>query len=132
VAKLDPENRLLTHMSRRRLDFEALRDSLLFVAGPLDAKMGGAAVEMFEAKTSKRRTVYGFIDRQNLPGVLRTFDLANPDSSNPQRYETTVPQQALYLMDDAFVLDQARVLMKRPEIAPVTEGEAKARGLYGV
>src|SRR5947208_4119606 len=64
VARLDPENKLMTHMSRRRLDFEALRDSLLFVAGQLDSKMGGAAVEMFEAKTSKRRTVYGFIDRQ--------------------------------------------------------------------
>jgi hypothetical protein len=130
TTKLDPENRLLSHMTRRRLDFEALRDSLLFVSGQLDTTMGGPAVEMFEAKPSKRRTVYGFIDRQNLPGMLRTFDFASPDASNPQRYETTVPQQALYLMNNNFVLDQARGLLKRPELAGVQDTEVRVRKLY--
>jgi len=130
AAKLDPENRLWSHMNRRRLDFEALRDALLFVAGQLDTKIGGPAVEMFEAKPSKRRTVYGFIDRQNLPGMLRTFDFASPDASNPQRYETTVPQQALFLMNNAFVLDLARGLLKRPELAGVDDVQVRVRKLY--
>ena len=130
AGQLDPENRLLSHMNRRRLDFEAMRDSLLFVSGQLDAKIGGPAVEMFEAKTSRRRTVYGFIDRQNLPGMLRTFDFANPDTSNPQRYETTVPQQALFLMNNPFVLEQARALLKRPELADIADVRSRANLLY--
>jgi Protein of unknown function (DUF1553)/Protein of unknown function (DUF1549)/Planctomycete cytochrome C len=130
TARLDPENRLLSRMSRRRLDFEALRDSLLYVSGLLDAKMGGPAVEMFEAKPSKRRTVYGFIDRQNLPGMLRTFDFASPDASNPQRYETTVPQQALFLMNNNFVVDQARSLVKRPDIASVQDLQVRVRKIH--
>jgi len=130
VAKVDPENRLLSHMNRRRLDFEALRDALLFVSGNLDTKMGGAAVEMFDAKPSNRRTVYGFIDRQNLPGMLRTFDFASPDASNPQRYETTVPQQALFLMNNAFVIEQARGLLTRPELAGVEDVQVRVRKIH--
>jgi hypothetical protein len=130
AAKVDPENRLWSHVNRRRLDFEAMRDALLSVSGQLDTKIGGPAVEMFESKASKRRTVYGFIDRQNLPGLLRTFDFASPDASNPQRYETTVPQQALFLMNNPFVLDQARGLLKRPELAGVNDEQVRVRKLY--
>jgi hypothetical protein len=132
TSRDDPENRRLSHMNRRRLDFEALRDTLLFVSGQLDLKQGGPAVDMFEAKNSKRRTVYGFIDRQNLPGMLRTFDFANPDTSNPQRYETTVPQQALFLMNNPFVQDQAKQLLKRPEVAGQSDPALKIRTLYRI
>jgi hypothetical protein len=128
----DPENRLLAHMQRHRLDFEAMRDALLFVSGQLDAKQGGPAIDMFEAKPSRRRTVYGFIDRQNLPGMLRTFDFANPDATNPQRYETTVPQQALFLMNNPFVQEQAKQLLKRPELSGLSDGVAKVRALYRI
>jgi hypothetical protein len=131
AVKVDPENRLLSHFNRRRLDFEAMRDALLAVSGQLDLKMGGAPVEMFELKTSTRRTIYGFIDRQNLPGLLRTFDFANPDASNPQRYETTVPQQALFLMNNPFVIEQATGLLKRPEVAGL-EPDARIRMMYRV
>ena len=108
---IDADNRLLARANRRRLDFEALRDSLLFVSGQLDPAMGEKSVEITTAPSSKRRTIYGYIDRQNLPGVFRTFDLASPDSSTPIRYETTVPQQARYLLNHPFVQEQARALM---------------------
>jgi hypothetical protein len=74
--------------------------------------------------------VYGFIDRQNLPGVLRTFDFASPDSSTPQRFLTTVPQQALYLMNSPFVLEQARHLVARPEIVRCKGPEERIEQLY--
>jgi hypothetical protein len=109
----DAENRLLARANRRRLDFEALRDSLLAVAGNLDGKMGGASVDITTVPYSKRRTIYGYVDRQNLPGMFRTFDFASPDASTPQRYQTTVPQQALFLLNHPFVLDQARSVVKR-------------------
>ena len=54
-----------------------------------------------------RRTVYAHIDRQNLPGVFRTFDFAGPDTHAPKRHETTVPQQALFQMNSPFVLEMA-------------------------
>src|SRR5262249_1068617 len=68
------DHRLLARANRRRLDFEALRDALLVAGGNLDRKMGGPGVDITTAPYSKRRTVYGFIDRQNLPGIFRTFD----------------------------------------------------------
>src|SRR5262249_27041771 len=77
---------------------------------------GGAPVEITAAPFAPRRSVYGFIDRQNLPGLLRTFDFASPDSSTPQRHTTTVPQQALFLMNGPFVVEQAEALAARPDV----------------
>lgn len=126
----DPENRLLWKMNRRRLDFEALRDSLLAVSGDLDPTLGGQAIDLAKQPFSKRRTVYGFIDRQNLPPMFRTFDFANPDTHSPQRHETVVPQQALFLMNSPFVLERARRLTARLETAGVTEPAARVQHLH--
>jgi hypothetical protein len=103
-------------MNRRRLDFEAERDTLLAVANRLEEKMGGAPTELTTQPFSPRRTVYGFIDRQNLPGLFRTFDFPSPDSTSPQRFETTVPQQSLFLMNSPFVQEKVRQLLRRPEV----------------
>ncbi|MGZ5518357.1 MAG: PSD1 and planctomycete cytochrome C domain-containing protein, partial [Limisphaerales bacterium] len=113
TGQADPENRLLSRMNRQRLDFEAMRDSLLAVSGQIDLKLGGPSEELFKAPYSKRRSVYGFIDRQFLAGAYRVFDFANPDMHNPQRAETTVPQQALFLMNSPFVIEQSRALAAR-------------------
>ena len=64
---------------------------------------------------------YALSARQNLPGVFRTFDFASPDASNPQRYQTTVPQQALFLLNHPFVQEQARTLAKRSSAAKEPE-----------
>ncbi len=109
-ALKDPDNRLFWRQNRQRLDFEAIRDSLLACSGELDQKMFGQPVDLTTAPYAKRRAVYGLIDRQNLPGLFRNFDFASPDVSNPQRFVTTVPQQALFLMNHPFVVEQARAL----------------------
>jgi mono/diheme cytochrome c family protein len=127
---VDPENRLLWKMNRQRLDFEEMRDSLLSVAGRLDRTMGGRAVPITEAPFSTRRTVYGFIDRQNLPGLFRTFDFASPDVSTPQRFTTTVPPQALYLMNSPFVSEQARRLANRLDVAWQSTDEKRIDRMY--
>ena len=130
AAQVDPENRLLARMNRRRLDFEALRDSLLAAAGQLDQTMGGRPVELTTVPYTKRRTVYGFIDRQNLPGVFRTFDFASPDTTSPQRFQTTVPQQALFMMNSPFVMEQARAVVAKPEFQQPQAYEAQVHELY--
>ncbi|MDQ3438904.1 MAG: PSD1 and planctomycete cytochrome C domain-containing protein, partial [Planctomycetota bacterium] len=113
---IDPENRLLWRQNRKRLDFEQTRDALLFAAGQLDPTVGGRPVDIGSAQAT-RRSVYGFIDRQNLPGMFRTFDFASPDATVSQRFNTSVPQQALFMMNSPFVLRQAKQIVKRPEVA---------------
>ncbi|HZU39355.1 MAG TPA: PSD1 and planctomycete cytochrome C domain-containing protein, partial [Gemmataceae bacterium] len=130
IVQADPENRLLTHMNRQRLDFEALRDGLLAVSGKLDDAIGGYPVQLTARPFSGRRTVYGYIDRLDLPSVYRTFDFPNPDSSSPQRPQTSVPLQALFLMNSPFVVDQARHVMQRPDIASQQGQAARVRALY--
>ncbi len=127
---VDPENRLWWRYPRQRLDFEAMRDSMLAVSGTLDRTLGGRPVELTSSPAPKRRTVYGFIDRQNLPGVFRTFDLASPDSSSPGRYVTTVPQQSLYLMNSPFAVEMARALAERAEFTALDDPEARIRAMY--
>jgi hypothetical protein len=127
----DPENLLLAHMNRKRADFESLRDSLLAAAGNLDLTLGGKSVEISGSSTANRRTVYAFIDRQNLPEVFRVFDLASPDTHAPRRYETSVPQQALYLMNSPFALAQAQKLSARFEaLEPADRVRELFRAVY--
>jgi hypothetical protein len=132
---VDPENRLLSRMNRRRFDFEALRDGMLLASGQLDRAQGGKPVDIFKEPFSHRRTIYGFIDRQNLPGTFRIFDFASPDTHSPLRFTTTVPQQALFLLNSPFVVEQARRLVARPEISaqqtPVRKVEELYRLVYG-
>ena len=130
----DPDNRLFGRMNRRRLEFEALRDGMLAVAGRLEDRKGGPAVDLFAQPFTGRRSVYGFIDRQNLPGTFRTFDLASPDLATPQRHSTTVPQQALFLLNNPFSLEMARSMASRPELAnldPAARMDAMTRLAWG-
>ena len=126
----DPENRLLSHQNRRRLEFEPLRDSLLVAAGQLDKTVGGRPVDLFAEPFTTRRTVYGFIDRQDLPGLFRVFDFASPDVSTPQRPMTTVPQQALFAMNAPMVISQAELISKRPDLASAQGDSARVKLLY--
>jgi hypothetical protein len=130
LMKDDPENRLLAHMNRRRLYFEPMRDAMLSVAGQLDRTVGGHAVDLFKEPFSHRRTIYGQIDRQNLPGTLRNFDFAGPDAHSPQRFTTTVPQQALFLMNSPFVVEQAKAVLSRAEMRDITDPEKRIEKLY--
>lgn len=110
VRQRDPGNRLLWRMTPRRLSFEELRDAALAASGRLDDRLYGKPVELFARPYPTRRTTYGLVDRQFLPSTLRMFDFANPDLHTPQRSETTVPQQALFLVNHPLVHEQAEVL----------------------
>ncbi len=62
---------------------------------------------------AKRRALYAFLDREDIPGLLASFDLPSPDASQAIRARTTVPQQALYLINARFVIQQAEALSKK-------------------
>jgi hypothetical protein len=130
---VDPENRLLSKMNRRRLDFEAMRDTLLLVAGNLDPSVGGRPVDLLaqrEGSFARRRTIYGAIDRNDLPGLYRVFDFANPDLTTAQRDTTTVPQQSLFFLNGPFVMEQACKMMKLPSVQGLDGDAEQVRVLF--
>ncbi len=112
---IDPDNRLLWRANVRRLDFESFRDSLLAMSGKLDPKMGGQPVNITDEPYSYRRSIYGYIDRGNVPEIMSLFDFSDPDMPNTKRATTIVPQQALFLMNSPMAIDVARGIIARSE-----------------
>ncbi|MEI9895707.1 MAG: DUF1553 domain-containing protein [Chthoniobacter sp.] len=134
----DPTNQWLWRMNVQRLDFEAIRDTLLTLGGKLDhdvngrpfvlaassasSRYKGMVADALQPKTSAdRRTVYAMIDRNAMPDMFGTFDFANPDMTTGERMLTTtqcsptVPQQALFMMNSPFVVEQVKNLLARPD-----------------
>jgi hypothetical protein len=106
----DPDNRRLGYFTPRRLEAEAIRDAMLFVAGRLDASSGGpAGVDL----TIQRRSLYVQTARWNRSNYASLFDAANPDASTAKRDVSTVAPQALFLMNNDFSIAQSRHLAER-------------------
>jgi hypothetical protein len=119
--EIDPENTLHWQAGRRRLEAEAIRDALLSVSGRLDRRSGGAplklktinlSAEVLEQQqqyydTSNRRTVYLPVLRTNVYDFLTLLDFANPDLPTGNRVTTTVPTQAMLMMNSPLVKDAA-------------------------
>jgi hypothetical protein len=118
-SNLDPENRLLNRINRRRLEAEAVRDSLLTVAGRLDRTAGGPAARDFNVP---RRTVYLLTIRSDRSGFAPLFDAADSTALVDKRTVSTVAPQALYLMNNPFILEQTKALAKR-----ITDGDKDDR-----
>ncbi len=104
ALSLDPQNRLLSHFSMRRLEAESIRDSLLAITGSLDEKRYGPPVN----GNTPRRSVYLQVKRNNLDPLLTTFDFPVPATTVGKRSQTNVPAQSLTLLNDQFVIEQAR------------------------
>lgn len=132
VLAADTENRLWSHVPYRRLEVEAIRDSVLSVSGQLNPRMFGASMfpdipaAALEANTDKasiwtasnleeqsRRTIYAFIKRGLVVPMLEVMDLCDTVQSAPRRQITTVAPQALTLFNGTFVNQQARELAER-------------------
>ena len=117
-------------LNRRRLDFEATRDALLAVSR--SAEMAASAGRRCASLTGTepRRTIYGFVDRLNLPGLYRTFDFPDPSTTSPRRDQTTVAPQALFLMNHPFMIEISRSLLARPDIAALSDTRARSTRLF--
>ncbi len=115
TVRLDPENRLVGRMSRRRLEAEALRDAMLAVSGKLDPALGGPAVTSL---ASPRRTLYLMTIRSDRSSFGPLFDAADPAALIDQRSQSIVAPQALFLLNDptaiAWTRDLADAVLARP------------------
>ena len=128
AEQADPENILLHRANLRRLEGEAIRDAMLALSGRLDPKLGGAPVPVFlsafmdgRGKPSRsgpldgegRRSIYIAVRRNFLPSMMLAFDTPIPFNSVGRRNVSNVPAQALILMNDPFVVEQAKLWAQR-------------------
>ena len=125
---IDPDNRFLWRMNRRRLEVEAWRDAMLAVTGSLDLKQGGPPVELADAK-NQRRTLYGTVKRRELHDMLRLFDFPDPTTHSAARVPTTTPLQQLFTLNSPFLQSQAAALVKRLK-TEAADDDARVRRAY--
>ncbi len=111
-ARIDPENTLWWHWQPRRLEAEAIRDSMLAVSGELDASIGGPSAP--DTNKSRRRSLYVLQRRGSMPAFQPLFD--GPSAvleSCARRHVSTVPLQALYLLNNEFSLARSKAFAAR-------------------
>ncbi|HKW03176.1 MAG TPA: DUF1549 and DUF1553 domain-containing protein, partial [Vicinamibacterales bacterium] len=115
----DAGNRLYWRANERRMTAEQIRDSVLFVTGSLDAKMGGPSAPLTPYYT--RRTLYGRVSRYRLDEFLQLFDFPSASQSAEKRFSTNVPLQRLFFMNSDFMQQQAEHLAERVAGEPTDE-----------
>lgn len=108
----DPENRLLSHMARRRLTVEQWRDSILAASGKLQSAVGGPSIDPQKPEEG-RRTVYSRASRLELNKLLAMFDYPDPNVHADRRVETTTPLQKMFVLNSPFMVEQAGALAER-------------------
>ena len=126
-SELDPENLLLSRFPYRRLEVEAIRDSMLAVSGRLNPRLGGPSMypevpkealagssdpdkiwKPFDEADASRRTVYAFLKRSFVVPMLEVLDVCDTTQSSDKRAVTSIAPQALTLFNGEFVNRQAR------------------------
>ena len=146
AAAIDPENRLLWRMNRKRLDSESIRDAILVVSGKLDRTFGGQNVndpnvlkgsgtvtptEYGFVFTDVRRSVYTPAFRNRMLELFEAFDMADQNTVAGRRNISTVAPQALYMLNAPFVMEQARFAAEKALAAEaVDDGERIDRAFH--
>tara|TARA_R110002095_G_scaffold216429_1_gene213718 strand:+ start:100849 stop:104139 length:3291 start_codon:yes stop_codon:yes gene_type:complete len=143
LAAVDPENRLFWRMNRRRLEAEAIRDSILAVCGKIDYEMGGSLLSVENRKyvtstsnvnpvvyQTNRRSVYLPIVRSALYEVLQAFDFADPSVLSGDRTHTTVAPQALFMMNSEFVMQNTMDLANQIMHETHLDNPARVNRIY--
>ena len=114
-AQRDEENETLWRWRPRRLEAEAIRDSVLATAGELDLKVGGPSVSRKQQETTRRRAIYLQQRRDNLPHQQMLFDGANAVTSCARRNVSTVSLQPLWMLNSGFMQAMAGKVAARVE-----------------
>ncbi len=143
AAARDPDNRLHWRHSRRRLEAEAIRDSILAVSGRLDRTVGGSLLRIgareYVTSTankdpisyqSSRRSLYLPVIRSALYEFFTAFDFGDPTVLNGDRASTTVAPQALFVMNSPIVQEESRALATALCADPSLNGTGRARRIY--
>jgi len=142
---VDAGSRLLWRYPERRVEAEAIRDSILQVSGKLDLRMGGPGFSFFEpndnyvrvyaskkefGEADFRRMVYGTVVRQRPDGVFGAFDCPDGGQIAPKRTRSTTPLQALNLLNSGFIMQQAHFLAERLQREAGNESQKQVRRAF--
>jgi mono/diheme cytochrome c family protein len=144
--KLDQGNDLFWHFDMRRLSAEEIRDSILAISGNLNLKAGGPGIyppipkevlagqsvpgrgwPVSSPEEAARRSVYVHVKRSLLLPILDAFDLAEPDRTTPVRFSSTVPTQALGMLNGEFLHSQGKIFAERLKKEAGTDVNAQVR-----
>ena len=128
---IDPDNRLLWRMNRRRLEVEVWRDAMLAVSGTLRGDVGGPPLELTDA-ANRRRTLYGLVRRRDLTDLLRLHDFPDPLTHTAARIPTTTPLQQLYALNGPLLRQEAAALARRLAADEPAGGAARVRRAYAL
>ena len=120
ATRVDPDNRSLHHYPLRRLEAEVVRDTILAASGRLEPRLFGPSIQPFRDDPKDyrkllsgpldgdgRRSLYLRVTRMESPPFLELFDFPAPSATRGRRDRTNVPSQALALLNDPFVVEQA-------------------------
>jgi mono/diheme cytochrome c family protein len=142
LEKLDPDNKLVSRMPLKRMDAEALYDSLIQVSGTLDETRfgypspvlvrGDGSVTPIRGEKGYRRSIYVLQRRKDTPTLLANFDFPQMSPHCLQRSESTVAPQALYLMNDSFVRELADQFAARVEAESGTGAQAQVERMFWI
>ena len=144
AATKDADQRLLWRFPSRRLESEAIRDSILTVSGNLNLKTGGRGFDLFDNRgglsgfkpveffkaEGLRRMIYAHKVRREREVVFGAFDCPDAGQSTARRRESTTPIQALNLFNSPFTLDQCEVFAKRVSTEAGMDESARLRRIY--
>lgn len=125
AAVVDSQNKLLWRANRKHLTIESIRDTILFVAGGLDLSVGGRAELLWDEDYTKRRAIYGYVNRFNLDPTLRAFDFPSRMQTAESRPESVVAPQALFTLNAPFVIDQAIKITQLSDFKAVASDEER-------
>jgi hypothetical protein len=126
---IDPDNRWLWRMNRRRLEVESLRDAMLAVNGTLRPELGGPPQELTDPN-NRRRTVYGLVRRSDLTDLLRLHDFPDPLAHSATRTPTTTPLQQLFTLNGPLLRQEAAALADRLRADMPSGGVARVKRAY--
>ena len=135
-SSADPENRWLSHQNRRRLDAESLLDSILTVSGERDDRVGGNTIRPGVAddygysQGSRRRAVYWPVFRNSLPEIFEVFDFADTSTPSGSRNASTVAPQALFFLNDDWVIAATKSAAADLLSRPLTDDTARMEFVF--
>jgi hypothetical protein len=143
AAEVDPENTLLWRASRRRLEAEAIRDSVTAVTGIIDLSEGGTMLKYkdrdYVSNTSgrggadydlPRRSVYIPVVRSSMYEMFQAFDLPDPSTPNGDRNSTVIAPQALFMMNASLVLKATNSMASKLLAETGTDDAGRVREVY--
>jgi hypothetical protein len=143
AVQVDPGNHLLHHYSAHRLSAESVRDTILAMSGRLDTRLFGPSIHPYRKDETDyrklfigpldgdgRRSIYTKVTRMEGPQFLELFDFPNPMATRGRRDRTNVPAQALALLNDPFVVDQAKFWAEQLVAADHESIEERVRSMF--